>query len=71
MVVWLNKAMTVLYQGFCYIKNIRIYMVIWTINNNAATDVTHMQKIMVAFENLVRSQGLAVPCPSENSGPPW
>ena len=32
MFVWLNRAMIVLCQGFCYMKDINIYIVIQIIN---------------------------------------
>ena len=39
-------------QGFCYIKDIRIYIVIWIINNNVDTKITRSQKNIVALKNL-------------------
>ena len=67
MVVQLNRAMIVLYQGVCYIKDVRIYIVIWIINNNVATEITRLQKNIVVLENLAPSENLALPC----SSPPW
>ena len=49
MVVWLNRAMIDLCQGFCYITDIRVYIVIWIIFNNVATEITWLQKNMVAL----------------------
>ena len=59
MVVWLNRAMIVLCEGFCYIKDIRIYIVIWIIYNNVATEITCLQKNMVALQNLALSENSA------------
>ena len=70
--VLLNRAMIVLCQGFCYIKGIRIHIVIWIIriiNNTVATDITRLQKNMVALKNLASSENLAPPSTSENSVP--
>ena len=55
MIIWLNRAMTVLCQGFCYIKVIRIYIEIWII--------TRLQQNMVALKNLASSENLAPPAP--------
>ena len=44
--------MIVLCQGFCYNKDIRIYIVILIINNNGDTETTRLRKNMVALENL-------------------
>ena len=71
MVVWLNRTMIDLCQGFCYIKDIRVYIVIWIIYKNVATEITWLQKNMVALQNLAPSKNLAPPCPSENSAPSW
>ena len=70
MVVWLNRVMIVLCQGFYYIKDIRIYLVISIINNNVATEITRLQKNMAVLENLASSEKSAPPSPSENSAPP-
>ena len=69
MAVCLNSAMIALYQAFGYIKDIRIYIVIWIINYNVATEIIHMKKTMVALESLAPSKNLASPCPSENLVP--
>ena len=62
MVVWLNRAMTVLYQEFYYIKDIRKYIVTWTINNNVATEIIRFQKNMVASSReLAPSENLTHP----------
>ena len=61
--------MIVLCQVFCNIKDIRIYIVIWIINNNVVTETTRLQKNMVALENLAPSKNLTPSCPSENSAP--
>ena len=53
--------MIVLCQGFCYIKDIRIEIVIWIINNNVVTEITRFRKNMVARENLAPSENLAPP----------
>ena len=58
-IVWLNRAMIILCQGFCYIKDIRIYIVIWIIYNNVFTEITCLQKNMVALQNLDLSKNLA------------
>ena len=63
MIIWLNRAMTVLCQGFCYIKVIRIYIEIWIIYNNFATEITRLQQNMVALKNLASSENLAPPAP--------
>ena len=70
MVVWLNRTMIVLCQGFCYIKDIRISIVIWIINNNVATEITCLQKNIVALKNLAPLWVFSSPCPSENLLPP-
>ena len=61
MIIWLNRAMTVLCQGFCYIKVIRIYIEIWIIYNNFASEITRLQQNMVALKNLASSENLAPP----------
>ena len=38
-------------------------MLIWTINNNGATEITRLQKNMVALEILAPSENLAPPLP--------
>ena len=63
MIIWLNRAMTVLCQGFCYIKVIRIYIEIWIIYNNFASEITRLQQNMVALKNLASSENLAPPAP--------
>ena len=68
-VVWLNRAMIALCQGFCCVKDIRIYIVIWIINNNVATEMTCLQENMIALKNLGPSENLAPTCPFENSVP--
>ena len=55
--------MIVLCQGFCYIKDIRIYIVIRIIDNNVVTEITRLQKNIVALENLASSENLAPPAP--------
>ena len=62
-VVWLNSAMIVLCQGFCYVKDIRICIVIWVINNNVATEISRSQKNMVTLENLAPLESLAPHAP--------
>ena len=57
------RAMIVLCQGFCYIKDIRIHIVIWIINNNVATEITCLQKDMVTLKNVTPSENLALLCP--------
>ena len=70
MVVWQNRTMIVLCQEFCYIKNIRIYIVTWIINNNVASEITCLQKNMVANNGeSTPSENLAPSCPSQNSAP--
>ena len=56
-------AIIVLYQGFCYIKDIRIYLVIGIIDNNDATEITRLLKNRVALKNLAPSENLAPPAP--------
>ena len=58
MAVRLNRAIIVLYHRFCYIKGIRIYIVIWITYNNVATEITCLQKNMVALENLALTKNL-------------
>ena len=70
-VVWLNKAIIDLCQGFCSIKDIRVYIVIWIIYKNVATEIAWLQKNMAALQNLAPSENLSPPCPSENSAPSW
>ena len=69
MVVWLNGVMIVLCQGFCCIKDIRIYIVIWIINNNVGTEITCFHKNMVALQNLVHSEKLAPTIPLRIQSP--
>ena len=38
------------------------------VNTNLATEITCLQKNIVALENLASSENLAPPCPSENFG---
>ena len=45
-------------------------MVIRIVNNNVDTEVTRLQKNMVALENVAPSKNLAPTCPSMNSAPP-
>ena len=40
------------------------------INSIVATEITHLQKNMVALKNPAHSENLAPPYPSENLGPP-
>ena len=61
MVVWVNRAMIVLCQGFCCIKDTRIYIVTRVIDKNVATKITCLQKIIVALQNLAPSENLAPP----------
>ena len=53
MFVWLNRAMINFCHRFCYIKDIRIYIVIQI--------VTRLQKNMVAPKNLAPSENLPPP----------
>ena len=55
--------MIVLCQGFCYIKYIKLHIVIWIIYNNVTTEITGLQKNMVAHENPTPSDNLAPPAP--------
>ena len=68
MVVWLNWAIIVLCQRFCYINDIRIHVVIWIIYKMLPqkAERTRLQKSIVALQNLALSGNLAPPCPSEN-----
>ena len=50
MVVWLNRVIIILCLRFCYIKDIRIYIMIWIIHSNVATKITHLQKNIVALK---------------------
>ena len=61
MVVSVNRAMIVLFQGFCYIKDTRIYIVTIVIDKNVATEITCLQKIIAAVQNLASSENLAPP----------
>ena len=67
MVLWLNRAIIVLYQGFCCIKDIRIYIVVWIIYDNVATEITCLQKNIVALQNLTP---LRIQPPSNDSKVP-
>ena len=62
--------MIVLCQGFCYIKYIKLHIVIWIIYNNATTEITRLQKNMVALKNVIPSDNLAPPAPLRIQ-PPW
>ena len=62
--------MIILCQEFCYIKDIRIYLVIWIINNNVVTEITRFQKNIVALKNLVPFKNLAPPALLKTQ-PPW
>ena len=53
--------MNFLCQGFCYIKDIRIYIVIQ--NNNIIREITRLQKNMVALKNLYPSENLPATAP--------
>ena len=73
MVLWLNRAaMIVLFQGFCYIKYIKIYIVLWImiITQCCHRNLTRLQKNMVALENLAPSESLAPPTPLHIQPPP-
>ena len=72
MVVWLNRAVIVfLCPEFCYFKDIKIYIVSWIINNNPATEITHLQKNMVASpQESSPLREFSSPSPSQNSAPP-
>ena len=61
MIVWLYRTIIVLSQRFCYIKAIRIYIVIWVIYNNVPTEITRLQKNIVAPQNIALSEDLAPP----------
>ena len=66
--------MIVLCQEFSYIKDIRIYIVTWIINNNVATEITRLHKNMVASpRESSPSDNLAPPTRvySSTNGPPF
>ena len=70
MIVWLNRAMINLCQGFCYIKDIRVWIVIWIYYNNVATEITCLQKNMVALQNLAPPAPLRIQPPPDSKVPP-
>ena len=52
--------MIVLYQGVCYIKDIKVYKVMLIV---IVTEITRLPKNIVVLENLDPSKNLAPPAP--------